>query len=108
MTAAFKASQGVETLEANTIVAAKDGTDYQYIGTPNAQVDLSTTDFTNTQNWTRLASAGDVYRYVGSGATLDINNQNYPNTALWVVATTPVQAGSPSPRPKARMRKTPR
>ena len=82
-----------------------------------AVVDLSKTNFRDTTLWRDVAgetpnfndatkwaliagTPGATYRYVGPATTLDINNQDYHNTALWVqvgfVDTAP-QGTSPQP-----------
>ena len=77
----FKSSQGSQTVAVGKIVQAADGTLYQSL-TLGSPINLSTTDFSNTQLWTRVPSPGDVYRYVGTSGSVDINNQDY-STANW-------------------------
>ena len=94
--ATYQASQGVKTLNLNNTVESAQGVIYQYIGAPGAQVDLSSANFSDATTWRRLASAGDVYTYigpVGSGGTINVNNQNYSNTSLWLPVNTAVQTG---------------
>ncbi len=87
-TPTYTASDGVETLTPGELVSDAKGVVYAYKGASGTQsVDLSNADFTDATTWTRVASPGDVYTYIGpTNANADINSQAYYNTALWVAA----------------------
>ena len=82
------------------------GATYRYVGAPGS-VNLGAQDYTDTSKWVQVGfvtaaapgtsplnvalqagdtvtdAAGDAFEYVGPSQTLDINSQNYANTALW-------------------------
>ena len=104
ITPTYQSTHGQTTLNTfNTVENAK-GVVYEYLGPSGKTIDLSDQDTSNTANsksadysdtstWLRLASAGDVYTYVGASTSFDINSQNYSNTAVWLPVNTTVPAG---------------
>ena len=103
--ATYQASQGLKTLNTNDTVETAKGVIYQYIGPSGTQIDLSNStssdtastksaDFSDTTTWRRLASAGDVYTYIGATGAINLNNQNYSNTSFWLPVNTAVQSGA--------------
>ncbi len=87
----YSVLSGLVTVTAGQIVETTDGSLYRYTGsTPLTNFDLGaqTSPGLGANNQWALISgtAGDTYKYVGTAnptATVDLNNQNYNNTADW-------------------------
>ncbi len=87
-------------------VVLSNGTLYRYIGSSSQDFDLTgsqtdtnsqdpSPDFSDQTTWQPIAgTAGAVYQYVGTAGQVDLNNQDYTNTALWKLVPSSVSVAT--------------